>query len=138
MASSGVGTSSSSSEMPMAGQQNKNEPGRSDEDEKGECGKHFEVQGQFLPGRPGRYEVLYEDMSEVGVEKKYRKVHCLLCGDGKLLSLGSFHKHIKSMHEPPVKCESCGKEVSAGEQMRRHTKLCQTNSTKIARSRNPN
>jgi hypothetical protein len=139
MASSGIGhygstSSSSGSEMHVAGQQKRNETESSDED--GEGGGQMEVQGQFLPGRPGRHEVFFEDVSEVGVEKKYRKVHCLLCGDGKLLSLGSFHKHIKSMHEPPVKCEGCGKEVSAGEQLRRHIKQCRSKNTKIARSRN--
>ena len=132
MASSGVGTSSSSSEMPMAGQQNKNEPGRSDEDEKGECGEHFEVQGQFLPGRPaGRYEVLYEDMSEVGVEKKYRKVHCLLCGDGKLHSKKNIASHVKAMHELYVNCSSCGKEFNS-EQVKKHTKLCPSKNAQVS------
>ena len=48
-----------------------------------------EAQGQFLPGMPGRYDSFYEDVSEDWVEKKYRRVKCLLCGNGKLLSLGN-------------------------------------------------
>jgi len=82
-----------------------------------------EVQGQFLPGMPGRYDSFYEDVSEDGVEKKYRRIKCLLCGNGKLLSLGNFHRHIKSMHEPPVKCEGCGKQFS-GQQIKIHSKGC--------------
>jgi len=82
-----------------------------------------EAQRQFLPGMPGRYDSFYEDVSEDGVEKKYRRVKCLLCGNGKLLSLGNFHRHIKTMHEPPVKCEGCGKEFS-GEQIKKHIKVC--------------
>jgi len=82
-----------------------------------------EAQGQFLPGMPGRYDSFYEDVSEAGVEKKYRRIKCLLCGNGKLLSLGNFHRHIKSMHEPPVKCEGCGKQFS-GQQIKIHSKGC--------------
>ena len=82
-----------------------------------------EGQGKFLPGIPGRYDSFYEDVFEEGVEKKYRRVKCLLCGNGKLLSLGNFHRHIKTMHEPPVKCEGCGKEFS-GQQIKKHIKVC--------------
>ena len=85
--------------------------------------KKTESQGQFLPGMPGRYDSFYEDVSEDGVEKKYRRVKCLLCGNGKMLSLGNFYRHIKTMHEPPVKCEGCGKEFS-GEQIKKHIKVC--------------
>jgi len=79
--------------------------------------------GQFLREMPGRYDLFYEDVSEEGLEKKYRSVKCLLCGNGKLLSLGNFHRHIKTMHEPPVKCEGCGKEFS-GQQIKKHIKVC--------------
>eukprot|EP00092_Neocalanus_flemingeri_P093609 GFUD01118982.1.p1 GENE.GFUD01118982.1~~GFUD01118982.1.p1 ORF type:complete len:335 (-),score=91.62 GFUD01118982.1:97-1101(-) len=77
----------------------------------------------FLPGMKGRYDAFYEDSSDEGVAKQYRRVKCLLCGDGRLLSLGNFHRHIKAIHEPPVKCDTCGREFN-GEQIRIHKKKC--------------
>eukprot|EP00092_Neocalanus_flemingeri_P098639 GFUD01125785.1.p1 GENE.GFUD01125785.1~~GFUD01125785.1.p1 ORF type:complete len:353 (-),score=77.94 GFUD01125785.1:91-1149(-) len=73
----------------------------------------------FLPGMQGRYDAFYEDAFEEGVERKHRRVKCLLCGDGRLLSLGNFHRHIRTIHEPPVKCDTCGMEFS-GEQIKVH------------------
>ena len=59
------------------------------------------------------------EIVDEGREKKLQRVKCLLCGNGRLLSLGNFSRHMKAIHEPPVTCEKCGKEFS-GEQMRTH------------------
>eukprot|EP00092_Neocalanus_flemingeri_P063230 GFUD01076460.1.p1 GENE.GFUD01076460.1~~GFUD01076460.1.p1 ORF type:complete len:350 (+),score=86.97 GFUD01076460.1:48-1097(+) len=72
-----------------------------------------------LPRMQGRYDAFYEDVYEEGVGKKHRRVKCLLCGDGRLLSLGNFNRHIRTIHEPPVKCDTCGMEFS-GEQIKVH------------------
>jgi len=60
----------------------------------------------------------YEHVEE-GRETKYKRVKCLLCNDGRLLSLINFSRHIKAIHEPPVPCENCG-QVFSGEQLRTH------------------
>eukprot|EP00092_Neocalanus_flemingeri_P017465 GFUD01018893.1.p1 GENE.GFUD01018893.1~~GFUD01018893.1.p1 ORF type:complete len:350 (+),score=83.43 GFUD01018893.1:54-1103(+) len=73
----------------------------------------------FLPGMQGRYDAFYEDAFEEGVDRNHRRVKCLLCGDGRLLSLGNFNRHIRTIHEPPVKCDTCGMEFS-GEQIKVH------------------
>eukprot|EP00092_Neocalanus_flemingeri_P039678 GFUD01043210.1.p1 GENE.GFUD01043210.1~~GFUD01043210.1.p1 ORF type:complete len:272 (-),score=45.39 GFUD01043210.1:88-819(-) len=72
-----------------------------------------------LPGMQGRYDAFFEHVYEKGVDKRLRRVKCLLCGDGRLLSLENFHRHIKRIHEPPVKCDTCGREFS-GEQIKVH------------------
>eukprot|EP00092_Neocalanus_flemingeri_P025864 GFUD01028031.1.p1 GENE.GFUD01028031.1~~GFUD01028031.1.p1 ORF type:complete len:340 (-),score=80.96 GFUD01028031.1:16-1035(-) len=72
-----------------------------------------------LPGMQGRYDAFFEDVYEEGVDKRHRRVKCLLCGDGRLLSLENFHRHIKRIHEPPVKCDTCRREFS-GEQIKVH------------------
>ena len=45
--------------------------------------------------------------------KKYRKVRCLLCGDGTIVTYGNFGQHVKALHLPPVICEICQKEFNA-------------------------
>ena len=60
----------------------------------------------------------YEYVEE-GRERKNHRVKCLLCNDGRLLSLGNFSRHIKAIHELPVPCEICG-QVFSGEQLRTH------------------
>eukprot|EP00092_Neocalanus_flemingeri_P098640 GFUD01125786.1.p1 GENE.GFUD01125786.1~~GFUD01125786.1.p1 ORF type:complete len:371 (-),score=83.31 GFUD01125786.1:16-1128(-) len=72
-----------------------------------------------LPGMQGRYDAFFEHVYEEGVDKRHRRVKCLLCGDGRLLSLENFHRHIKRIHEPPVKCDTCRREFS-GEQIKVH------------------
>jgi len=45
-------------------------------------------------------------------EKRYRKVRCLLCGDGTIVTYGNFARHVKIFHEPPVICEICHTEFN--------------------------
>ena len=78
------------------------------------------------PGMNSRYEAFYEHVSEEGVERKYRRVKCLLCGDGKVLLLGNFNRHVKAIHEPPVKCEVCERQFS-GQQIKVHRRTCGQN-----------
>jgi hypothetical protein len=67
----------------------------------------------------GKYKKFYSEVPESQPAdnrfkpRNMRKVRCLLCTDGRILSIGNFGEHCKSFHEPPVKCTSCGEEVRA-------------------------
>merc|ERR1719452_397449 len=77
------------------------------------------------PGINSRFSPFYELLPQEGGEN--RRVRCMLCGDGKILSLQNFHRHIKAIHEPPVKCEVCGRLFN-GEQIKVHRrKTCGPN-----------
>jgi len=63
----------------------------------------------------GKYRTFYSEVAESQPVDKFkprnlRKVRCLLCTDGRLLSIGNFGEHCKAFHEPPVKCDNCGGE----------------------------
>merc|ERR1719318_953410 len=79
----------------------------------------------FLPGAVRRYDLFIEDINP-GLklkDNKLKKVKCLLCGDGKVLSYGNMRRHIKRYHEPPVTCKICHKEFNAL-QMEKHRTRC--------------
>jgi hypothetical protein len=63
-------------------------------------------------GNVGKYDYFMEEV-EPGKKLKYRRVRCLLCGDGTIISFGNFGNHVKALHEPPVVCEICQKEFNA-------------------------
>merc|ERR1719318_766056 len=70
--------------------------------------------GQFLPGAVGRYDAFLEDVYPDMKLKtlKFKKVRCVLCGDGRVFSYCNIGRHIKAVHEPPVTCEICQKEFN--------------------------
>merc|ERR1719318_2514547 len=79
----------------------------------------------FLPGAVRRYDLFIEDINP-GLklkDNKLKKVKCLLCGDGKLLSYGNMRRHIKRYHEPPATCQICQREFNAL-QMEKHRIRC--------------
>lgn len=76
------------------------------ENPKVECGDNF------LPGAVRRYDVFIEDINPELKLKDNKKVRCLLCGDGKVMTYGNMGRHIKRFHEPPVVCEICHKEFN--------------------------
>jgi len=86
--------------------------------------------GKFLPGVNSAF---YTDVGvtqpEVKRYKKFRLVRCLLCKDEKIVAIASFGGHLRSYHEPPVKCDICEKEFTSGN-MRRHMKICNTRKDK--------
>jgi hypothetical protein len=63
-------------------------------------------------GNVGKYDCFMEEV-EPGKKLKYRRVRCLLCGDGRIIGFGNFGSHVKALHEPPVVCEICQKECNA-------------------------
>merc|ERR1719318_1976837 len=69
---------------------------------------------QFLPGAVGRYDAFLEDVYPDMKLKtlKFKKVRCVLCGDGRVFSYCNIGRHIKAVHEPPVTCEICQKEFN--------------------------
>ena len=77
----------------------------------------------------GKYKTFYSEVVETQpADNKFkprnmRKVRCLLCTDGRILSIGNFGEHCKSFHEPPVKCDSCGGEFRA-KRFSTHKKKC--------------
>merc|ERR1719470_541903 len=76
----------------------------------------------------GKYRSFYSEVAESQAADKFRpknirKVRCLLCTDGRILSIGNFGEHCKAYHEPPVKCTSCGREFRA-KKIGNHMKMC--------------
>jgi len=95
----------------------------------------MEIRGQSLFEKPGKYEAFCEDVSEEGVGWGQRKVRCLLCGDGKLHYKKNIAAHFKALHEPPVKCPSCGVEFTV-EQMKIHTLRCPSKNAQVSQEIN--
>jgi len=76
----------------------------------------------------GKYRSFYSEVAESQAADKFRprnmrKVRCLLCTDGRILSIGNFGEHCKAYHEPPVECTSCGGEFRA-KKIGNHMKMC--------------
>jgi len=83
--------------------------------EKVECEK------PFLPGVAGRYDKFLQfvnDGKNSGVEKKRRKVICLLCGAEYVY--GNIGRHIQTSHEDPVICEICHIQFNAKRSLSDH------------------
>ena len=60
-----------------------------------------------------RYQYFYEEAVNPGSESK--KVRCLLCGNGSVLSLGSFSRHVFRVHEEAGTADLGGLEVPDNE-----------------------
>jgi len=66
--------------------------------------------------------------TEVGVTQpenytKGKLVRCLLCKGERTIGVANFVRHLRTMHEPPVECDTCGGEFSSV-RISVHKKVC--------------
>ena len=59
---------------------------------------------------------------EGGIQRnrRYWRVRCILCADGKIHSYPNIGRHIEKMHEPCITCEICGAEFTMKRNLARH------------------